>query len=614
MADGNGHVQASLRKSKHPEKCGVCESTKHSTGWHEAQIAHWAHHDWDEYVDLARASSFKRARKVAREQLKEERRTRPGSILIEVASLESNVTDAIELLADDPSLYQRAGELVRVVRVTEAEQGVSNEKKGQGIVQAGTPLMKNVPEADLMARMSRHVPCEKMNLKGSIVDCDPPIKLVRSILSRAEYPPIRLLRGIAEAPFLRPGGSICQTPGYDAMTGYLYVPRLKFPEIKDKPTKDDAVAAFKKLWHVFAGLEYVDDSARACPIAGILTIFAQAAINGCVPIFMTEANTQGTGKTITVDAIGIITSGRPMPRRSFPGPGDELRKVLDAYARDGVRYFCLDNIGQDFGGEALEAAVTTEGQYDIRILGETRNLRVEWTTIVFGTGNNIGFFRTDIVPRTLMSRMVTESEDPRGRDVSSFLIKENLRTYVQRHRAELTAASLTVLRAFEVAGRPAQACRPWGSFEAFRGLIPQAIMFAGGPDVTACRLTGSKAMSADTETQNLSALLEYLPRLYESKDAAWMTCDMILELLYERLTGDRTYDPLRTAIEGLTSKRRTGEIRPNATGLGRAFHMVREKVVKGAWLVSKYDKTNERNLWCVESISKPLTARERGLT
>ncbi len=530
-----------------------------------------------------------------------------GAIVIGVGTLLDNTIESIELLSKDLDVYQRAGELVRVVRITETEARIySDERKGRGVLCAETPLLKQIPDVNLLARMSARVPCQRYDDKlQKYVYCNPTAMLARSILVHAEYPSMRVIRGISETPFLRPDGTVVQKSGYDKMTGYLYAPSTKFPRIPETPSQDEAHVAFEKLWHVYAGLEFVDDAARACPIAGILTIFAQAAIQGVVPIFMTEANTPGTGKTIVNDTIGIIASGRPMPRRSFPGPGDELRKVLDAYARDGTRFFCLDNIGQDFGGEALEAAVTTEGHYDLRVLGETRNMRVEWSTIIFGTGNNIGFYRADIIPRTLMSRMETQVEDPRGRDISTFLIKENLCAYAHRMRAELVVAALTVLRAYAYAGKPRQDCRPWGSFEAFNSWITPAILFAGGPDISTCRLTGDKARAVDTDSQHLASILERLPQLYKRHgNVKWMGAGSIVDCLYDIYGEDNTYDALRAAVEGLCSKKRTGEVRPNAQGLGIAFRRCRTQVIGGRRLVEEFDSGLGVQLWTVESILK----------
>ena len=540
-----------------------------------------------------------------------------GVVTITVGSLDDNTIQAIDILAEkDPNMYQRAGELVRVVRISEAESEASKDAEGEKTIHAGTPMIKRIPETNLLMRMSSRVPCQRYNKKEEdFVPCDVPAKLARSILDLAEYPSIRALRGIAESPFLRPDGTVAQKPGHDRQTGYLYIPNAKYPPIPEKPTQADARAAFKRLWHVYAGLEFVDDAARACPIAGIMTIFAQGAIRGCVPIFMTEANTPGSGKTIVNDTIGIIAAGRPMPRRSFPGPGDELRKVLDAYALDGTRFFCLDNIGQDFGGEALEAAVTTEGHYDLRVLGETRNMRVEWRTIIFGSGNNIGFSRADIIPRTLMSRLETQSEDPRSRDMSTFLIKEHLLGYVRRERVHLVVAALTILRAYAHAGKPPQGQKPWGSFEAWNSWVAPAILFAGGPDISTCRLTGDKAHAVDTDSQHLAMILDEpkgLPALCArigasvGKEVRWLSASSIIDSLYDpsMYLKDEPFDPLRAALEGLTSKKRTGDIKPNTTGLGIAFQRCRAQVVNGRRLVGEFDSHLGAHLWTVEVVAE----------
>jgi hypothetical protein len=619
VLNGAGHIPAEQPSGVRTVLCALCDAAAHTSDEHEAYLvtleeAQLVAHNAAclELFDAAAVADYElieleeKDPKSVKSKKDKPDRAEPldGALIIGVGSLLDNTVDAIELLAEDPNIYQRAGELIRIVRITEAEAEHSKDAKGVKTIESGTPSLKPIPDANLLARMSGIVPCQRYSQKEKeYIPCDAPAKLARSILVYAEYPKVRLIRGVAEAPFLRPDGSVMQTAGYDKQSGYLYAPSARFPKIPDAPSQDAAHAAFLKLHHVYAGLEFVDDAAMACPIAGILTIFAQAAIKGCVPIFMTEANTPGTGKTIVNDTIGIIAAGRPMPRRSFPGPGEELRKVLDAYARDGTRFFCLDNIGQDFGGEALEAAVTTEGHYDLRVLGETRNMRVEWHTIVFGSGNNIGFCRADIIPRTLMSRLETQAEDPRSRDVTTFLIKENLLDYVRRERAELVVAALTMLRAYAHAGKPKQSNKAWGSFEAFNSWIAPAILFAGGPDITTCRLTGDKARSVETDSQHLAMILERLPGLYVRMHTQWMSAGSIIDCLYEIHKDDNTYDALRAAVEGLTSKKRTGEIRPNAGGLGHAFRRCRSQVVGGKRLVEEFDHELGAQLWAVESLN-----------
>lgn len=601
--------------SERPPVCGVCTSSDHSTASHEERLdAVEAAREIEYAVPPERQHSKPPSKKkkktpsktndVSTDAPKEKKSER--TVDLGVGMLRENVRDAIGFLVGDPDLYQRGGEFVRVVRITSEQESTTKDKNNRPSVYAGTPTLMNCPAAHMTARMDDIVPTRRWSkTKDDFVRCSPPINLVNAVLQEREYPGIRYLRGVAETPFLRPDGTICQRPGYDKATGFLYAPLTVFPEVPENPTQRDAEKAYKKLFRIYEGLEFVNDTARAVPIAGILTILAQAAIQGCTPVFLIEANTPGTGKTNVIDTIGIITMGRPMPRRSFPGPGEELRKVLDSYARDGTRFFLLDNIGQDFGGEALEMAITTEGEYDLRVLGETRNLRVEWRAAIFGSGNNVGYHTADIVPRVLVGRMETASEEPRSRDPSTFLIKEELRSYVRRHRVELAVASLTILRAYAAAGRPDQHVKPWGSFEAFNALVPQAIRFAGGPDVNQCRYSGESARAADTDSQHLMVILEMLPKLYIRLETGWLSASSIIEALYDpaRYGNDPLYDHLRTAIEGITSKKRTGQIRPNPQGLGLAFRRLRGRVVSGKRLIDMIDKHHNAQMWRVERIT-----------
>lgn len=618
-------------KGSGPMLCELCDSDRHTTQSHEERLEMLERQREEEYnqpperqhapppsakAKAAPPSSKKDSKKPDASKGKtidpaQSKANRSGATVeLGVGLLKQNVNDGIGFLSKDPDLYQRGGEFVRVTRVTEAQEEASIDEKDERkrpTVYAGTPRLMDCPPAHMLVRMCAHVPCSRYDSKKEErVLCDPPMKLVMGVLAEKEYPNIRYLRGIVETPFQRASGTICQKPGYDKETGYLYAPLVKFPEVPDKPTQKDAKKAYRKLHYVYKGLEFVSDTDRAVPIAGILTILAQAAIRGGVPIFLVEANTPGTGKTNVCDTIGIVTSGRPMPRRTFPGPNDELRKVVDSYAKEGTRYFLLDNIRQDFGGEALESLATSSGEWEMRLLGETQNLRVEWRTVVFGSGNNIGYESADIVPRVLVSKMQTASEDPRARDPSTFLIKQELRTYVREHRVELAAAALTILRAYTAAGRPKQDVRPWGSFEAWNDLIPPAIRFAGGPDVNECRLSGDKARAADTDSQHLLTILDKLPELYKRMPGkpGWAGAGDIIEACYdsEHWGSDPALEPLRGALEGLTSKKRTGQIRPNAVGLGHAFRRVHGRVIGGKRLVADFDKKHKIQMWAVESV------------
>ena len=55
------------------------------------------------------------------------------------------------------------------------------------------------------------------------------------------------LAGIITTPTLRPDGSILKDAGYDPATQLLLIDPPPMPEIPEKPTRDDALAALKLL-------------------------------------------------------------------------------------------------------------------------------------------------------------------------------------------------------------------------------------------------------------------------------------------------------------------------------------------------------------------------------
>ena len=94
-------------------------------------------------------------------------------------------------------------------------------------------------------RFTRFVDFQKFNAKEKkwvSINCPP--DLAAAYLERTGDWKLRVLSGIANAPTLRPDGSILDQPGYDAATGILYDPRgVTYPPIPATPTKPDAALA-----------------------------------------------------------------------------------------------------------------------------------------------------------------------------------------------------------------------------------------------------------------------------------------------------------------------------------------------------------------------------------
>jgi putative DNA primase/helicase len=104
--------------------------------------------------------------------------------------------------------------------------------------------------------------------------------------------------------------------------------------------------------------------------------------------------------------------------------------------------------------------------------------------------------------RVVPCRLETAEEKPEERTGFKY---PDLLGHVRRHRGGFVAAGLTILRAYVVAGRPARELSPFGSFEAWSGLIRSAVHWVtGGLDSCATR---TRLRDADPALATRGALL-----------------------------------------------------------------------------------------------------------
>jgi hypothetical protein len=400
---------------------------------------------------------------------------------IDAKRFHENVETACKALAKHPEVFQRGGELVRLIYISEAEAKAAQTETDAPLV-AGTPTIRRMSFASLLPFLSsvatfRTTSAKRDDNGNPKTRYSKPDKdLVAAVHGAGVWPGMRTLKGIIETPLMRPDGSILQTPGYDPATGYLYAPgAARFPLIPTAPTRDDARAALAELSAVFVDFPYIDDPSSVVPIAALLSVVARTAIKGNVPAFLFEAAIPGSGKGLQAEVVAQIATGRSISLYEFPASEEEAGKRVNAIARRGLPVFSFDNVkkGVPIGGAALEAAVTCNGKLSIRILGLTEAPDCDWYSVVLLTGNNPSLCR-DMVRRTLRSRLHPPVD-------GAVYQNPNLVEHALAERPRLVSAALTLLRAYLVAGRPATIKRV-RSFEAWSDLIPSAIVWAGGAD------------------------------------------------------------------------------------------------------------------------------------
>jgi hypothetical protein len=483
------------------------------------------------------------------------------------------VSDALgAALATDPELYKRTGALCHVLRADDKDEipGVA----------VGSPIVRVVPLSWLVNRVSRLVRCVRRGKKNTVAVA-PPKDCVRAVLEQGEWPGVRNLRGVIEAPAMRPDGSIIQEPGYDAATGYLYEPNAAFLPVADEPTHSDAVLAYARLAEPFAEFPYVSGAHRSAVIAAILTLLARPAIRGAVPVWVFDASSRRSGKSLQVDIVHIVVTGRSASRMTFPEQDEELEKVLSSYAMRGAATVNFDNVARKFGGAALDKVATAVDQVDLRVLGSTDIRTVAWLAVIFASGNNVTF-GGDMAARVLSPRIETALDNP---ETFSPTIK-SLRSWTLERRAVLVHAALTILRAYVVAGRPDAGCPLWGGFEEWASLVPHALRWVGADDPMGAR----RGLDGDVDPDEMAhaGLVDGWSRLCDSAGKPeGLTVKQAIAHLYppDREHGPPDgHDDLREVVEALTSAK--AGFAPSTKALGDRIRRWKGKPVSGRKLVA----------------------------
>jgi hypothetical protein len=374
------------------------------------------------------------------------------------------VSDAVAVLGRDESLYERNGDLARVI---------PDDNGG---------TVRPVATQHLRERLSAVATWMRVHSDGEAIITSPPKDVAQAVLERGAWP-VRPLEGIVMAPVLRPDGTVLQTPGYDEATRLLYAPAREYPEIPDRPTRDDARQAILELLGVVCDFPLASAVDQSAWLAAVLTLPARYAVRGNVPMFMFEANRARTGKTKLAMVASIIGLGYCAHPTATKPDDDGMEKVFTALVKDGTRLVLLDNATGLFGWPILDLVLTSAGVYAGRILGESTIYRGRHWLTVFATANNARF-SFDTIQRTVRIHLVTDEEHPERRGRFRIPYPE---AYAQQHHPHLLAAALTILRAFVVSGgrgrvEEGRDLPGLGGFEVWSRLVREAIVWAGYPD------------------------------------------------------------------------------------------------------------------------------------
>jgi hypothetical protein len=505
--------------------------------------------------------------------------------------LERMTDAAISSLATDPRVYQRAGMLVGVVSAADVPGPITRAKSA--------PVIRPLGQATIRERLSSTARWLKRSQKG-YAPAYPPEPVVSAVVGRGEWKGVRPLTSVSTAPCLRPDGSVLQRPGYDEPTGILYSPNDAYPEVKDRPTLDDARGAVEALREVCCDFPFARPEHESAWLAGVLTMLARPAIAGPTPLFAVDATTRGTGKSRLVDAAVLLCSGQAAARMPLPEDDDEMRKRITTLLGEGDGAILLDNVTRAIALPSLDAVLTADVWAD-RMLGANVGVRLPARSVWWTTGNNLAL-AGDLSRRTLHIRLESPLENPEER---TGFRHANLLEWIRVERRRLVACALTVLRAAALASPPSVSL--WGSYESWSKLVPPALAWVGLPSPMLARATAGSVH--DEEKQNAVCLLDGLRLLCpdDGRGAVQpLSCRRILDALYadrDERDGPRPpdkFDDLREAIESETNC--PPGRKPDPKRLGKWMQRVRGRVI-GGWSVCRLADSRGNATWRAEPVA-----------
>lgn len=376
-------------------------------------------------------------------------------------------------------IFRRGGELVRLRTLERDERHDDGSMKRAGSVEIAAV---DVPWLRLA--------CDRAGLKFFKLDEEgnprhiaPPHQELREWIAVGDELPIDELRGISRTPTLTRSG-----PGFDPESGlYLQFVPSDFPPIPEAPAREQAVEAGHRLWgHLspFRAFPFTSNEAGAVLASMLLSGVIRGELATC-PMHIVDAPTPGTGKDLMVECVGAIISGVPPQRITWSGDENEPEKRLSSLLLAGAQCIQIGNVTRPIGGPFICDVLTSTVQ-NVRILGESRTPRVSTRALMMVSGNNVKV-RGDMTRRVLFCRLDARVPQPETRRFDFDAMKEAV-----ERRGELVAAALTVMRAYEAAGRPRETkgAAPLGSFADWDAVVRGALLWLGLCDPVATQEAG----------------------------------------------------------------------------------------------------------------------------
>ena len=417
--------------------------------------------------------------------------------------------NAFKILEADTLLYRKDGRLV-----TPTIDKKNDRRKSRNDIFFALTACDSSFVRQRLAELS--TPCKEVfNAKTKdfmMQPCRIPDLIPKVIIATAmngELNPLPRIDGILHGPVINENGALVNSRGLVEISGLNFYQAGDIPDfnLPETITREDAEEAGRQLLNLLVDYEF--ESKEYDPakwLAMVLTQLARPLVEYS-PFFILTANTSRAGKTLLVDALGLICHGNHPQRLAWPTRSDrredELAKTVSGYAFEGKTLCFWDNLqdGSSLISEKLCQDLTAAYIHN-RMLHSNTMIGGRNLLQFIASGNNISP-SGDLIGRSIVVKVFSSNAAPGNRDPKKF-IHGRLDSHIKKNRLPILRNALMILAGYIRAGRPDMPGAHLAGFDDWVSLVCGSIRWAVGIDPIEDQQ--KTAMEADPQTQGLIAL------------------------------------------------------------------------------------------------------------
>lgn len=486
--------------------------------------------------------------------------TKP-SINHDLGCLPRGIDQTIEALAKKGRIYRWAGGLSVLHALAKDQAGPVKRPKGSVIlVPATAPLI-----VEMATDAAVHNKWDSRANDYKVINC--PRQVADGILARGHWPEFPELTGVVEAATLDLDGREISEQGHDTKTGIFVATAARLPAMKGLTGRAKGKYGVEVLLEFLHDFPFIGPEDKAAALAAIMTALLRRLLPAA-PMFCFTAPTAGTGKTLHVEVVYIIATGRRPPVLSMGTDENEFTKRVYGVLLAGDSGIVIDNVTRPFGNEDVLNQLLSQPVLRFRPLGGSGMVTAPANVLVMVTGNNLSIVG-DAKRRTCLIRMDAKIERPEQREFARDILIDTL-----ARRDELIRAALEISKSYIEAGCPGVDAKPYGSFTDWDRMVRRPLIWHGCADPL---LASEGLRDQDPDLECMRLMFAAWREIYSDRG---VTANEVVKdgLEYSMGGGEPLHPDLRDALQIACGEK------VNARRLGSWLRYHKDRIIDGMQL------------------------------